>query len=213
MENSSKKRLTVILAVLIILAITAAGTLAYLTASQAGDKAVVNTFMAAGGGNLTDPDAPDPGFAFDVNKGFYLVESKAKYDGGQYSLEAAKTLTNQYDKVVPSMEIPKDPKLTVDLADGAEAYIFVKVTDTTNSIFTYAINSEWTKVAGTDNVYCYKNDIVSTDLTEVSILEGDKIEATDFAGGISDLGSLKFEAYMCQAGGFQDAAEAWNTAF
>ena len=213
MEDSSKKRLAAILAVLIILAITAVGALAYMTASQKGDKAVVNTFMAAGGGNLTDPDAPDPGFGLDVNKGFYLVESKAKYDGGQYSLEAAKTLTNQYDKVVPSMEIPKDPKITVDLADGAEVYIFVKVTDTTNSKFTYAINSEWTKIEGTDNVYCYKNDIVSTDLTEVSILEGDKIEAIDFTGRISDLGTLTFEAYMCQAGGFQNAAEAWKAAF
>ena len=132
---------------------------------------------------------------------------------GQYRLESTKTLENQYDNVVPTMEIPKDPKLTADLADGAEAYIFVKVTDETNQNFTYNIDSNWTKITGTDNVYCYKNGIVSTDLAQVSILGGDKITAVDFAAGTSDLGKLIFEAYMCQAGGFTDAADAWDKAF
>ena len=234
------------LALILVCSISVAGTLAFLTASQNGNKTVVNTFLAAGGGEIIDstptttvPEIP----GVELQNGFFLVESKAEYVNANYILDTdSKVIANTYDKVVPDMLIPKDPTLTVDLATGVDAYIFVKVIDKTfvdenAKNFTYEVTGDWTaiSVAGLDaseKVYVYKNAITTgvenTDLNAVPILV-EKTENTvkyqvKTASALVDTanetdgvqlgeGTLKFEAYACQAGGFTDAADAFTQCF
>lgn len=234
-SENRKKILLIVLAAILVIAIAAMGTLAYLTASLSGDKAVVNTFVAAGGGQVVDPTDPVPGPNPDddvtLDKGFYLVESKVTYANAKYTIEpdAKDVLKNTYDKVVPSMVIPKDPALTLNIAEGMDAYVFVKVIDSTGSNLSYTVDtSNWTEVSGVslganEKLYCYKNAIqtgtAEVDLNGVNILTDNRVTA---AGTLQDqdgstdglqLGELKFEAYVCQAGGFDSAAAAFTACF
>lgn len=237
-KKRNRRALQAMLAVVLLIAVAGMGTLAYLTASQSGENALVNTFVAAGGGSLVDPDPDpipdpgvDPGIEDKIDKGFYLLESPATYANGFYTLDktAGKVLTNTYDKVMPSMNIPKDPKLTLNLAEGAEAYVFVKVTDTTSGNLTYTVSGNWSEVTGVtlnagEKLYAYNGGKIltgteATEINGVSILTGDStasagtLNDTDAATDGMQLGQLKFESYLCQAGGFASAAEAFTACF
>lgn len=226
--SKRKKNLIVIMALVLVCAVSVVGTLAYLT--QKADP-VTNTFVAAGGGVIIDPDPdPDPDTGEDVNPNFYLLETPATYADGKYTLNtgAQLVLNNLYDKVVPNMTIPKDPKLTLNVATGADVYLYVKVTDTTANNLTCNLSADWTQVNGltlqaNETVYCYKNDVLTgidgKELDAVGILANDQVAAaaalsdTDMGTDGMQLGQLKFEAYLCQAGGFSSAAEAYTACF
>ena len=244
---NKKKVFLAVLALILVCSLSVAGTLAFLTASQDGNNAVVNTFVAAGGGNIIDPtptpgpDGPDiPDDIEGIDKGFFLVESQAKYYGKDqldedhptigYYLNSTDVLTNSYDKAMPNMSIPKNPTLSVDLVNDVEAYIFVKVTDETQGNLTHTVTSDWTQIStsGSETVYVYKNEIIvgadNFELSRVSILTGDTVtvknaeSADDFKDTDSttegiQLGELKFEAYACQAAGFASAAAAFSACF
>ena len=220
---NKKQIFTISIAVILVMLISVAGTLAYLTAKQDGDKAVVNTFVAKGNGNIIDPDGPEPPID-DLMKGFFLVESTATYDEDAltYTLADPKVLKNTYDKVALNTTIAKDPALTVNVEDGADAYVFIKVTNSLNDLLTFELTSDWVAVTGAANVYAYKTIVSGTtadavELNAVQILKDNVVtvaDATSF-GELENgaLGELKFEAYACQADGFADAAAAWTACF
>lgn len=232
-SNNHKRNLSIVLAIVLVLAIGAIGTLAYLTASLSGDKAVVNTFVGSGG--LIDPENPDPGPdpepGVDIDDGFYLLESAVKYENNNYAIDpdAKQVLTNNYDKVAPAMVIPKDPALTVNLVDGVDAYIFIKVIDTANSNLSYTVDSSiWTEVTGltlnaNEKVYCYQNAVqtgtADVEINDVGILTSNQVTAASTLNDIDgstdgmQLGELRFEAYACQAGGFASPAAAYTACF
>lgn len=242
--KNMKKPAMAVLAAALIMAVTVMGTLAYLKASQGGDKAVTNTFIAAGGGHLIDPDAPDPKPPVDpedpdkpvfddkgLNKGFYLLESKVDYDKqtNNYVDTGKKTLKNNYDKVAPQMNLFKDPVLVADIETEAMGYVFVKVinSDTKHNL-SYEVNTaDWTEVTGVtlgegEKLYCYKNAVQTGEDGEdirSEILRGNNVTIAENMEDINEneegmqLGELKFEAYICQAQSFGNAAEAFNACF
>jgi len=55
---NKKKVFLAVLALILVCSLSVAGTLALLTASQSGNQAVINTFVAAGDGEIIDPDGP-----------------------------------------------------------------------------------------------------------------------------------------------------------
>ena len=229
---NKKKFLLAILALMLVCSLSVAGTLAYLTASQNGAQTVVNTFVAAGGGELISGTTTEEALVDGLQDGFFLVETAVEYTDGAYAFakEGNKVITNTYDKVVPNMTIPKDPELTVDVADGADVYIFVRIIDTTAENLTYTRNDDWKEATGLpEGVYVYKNEIItgdaSTELDNIPVLTNNQVvvinagsenkeftDVDDQTAGLQ-LGELKFEAYVCQAGGFTDAAAAYNTCF
>lgn len=234
MEKAKKMRkpAAAIIAAALIMAVTVVGTLAYLTANQTGNNAVTNTFIAAGGGHLIDPDPdpeiPDPPAG--LQKGFYLAEHEVSYDTtkNNYKLGTALVKEGNYDKVAPEMILPKDPRLTVDIATDAVGYVFVKVTDTTKGNLMWEINTaDWREVTGVtlpagEKLYCYKNaaqtgiegkDIASAILKEDRVVVAGTMTDVNAAEDGMQLGNLKFEAYICQAQGFENAAEAFKACF
>lgn len=229
---NKKKFLLAILALMLVCSLSVAGTLAYLTASQNGAQTVVNTFVAAGGGELISGTTTESAPVEGLQDGFFLVETAVEYTNGAYAFVNAgnKVITNTYDKVVPNMTIPKDPELTVDVADGADVYIFVKIIDTTAGNLTYTRDTVWKEVTGLpEGVYVYNNEIVTggtgVELDDIAVLANEQVVAinagsenkqfTDVDSQTAglQLGELKFEAYVCQAGGFADAVVAYNTCF
>ena len=206
------KAMTLVLAFVLVIGASVAGTLAWLTAKT---ETVTNTFTSA---ELFANPATD----------FTLWEHEATdADGdGAYTLDNTKEVkANTYD-ILPGVDIPKDP--TVDVVNLEEhAYLYIKVTGTLPTGLSYTIDSEnWEALNETDypGVYVYKGTnadstskvIKATDTSKktftATILADNKITVASSYNGTADTGiTLSFEAYMVQAtGNGATAAEAWS---
>ena len=124
-------------------------------------------------------------------------------------------------KIIPGVNIDKDPKVTVK-KDSEACWLFVKVeeegTFVANKV-TYSIADGWTKGDGTNipaNVYYRAVDAVTSD-TDFAVLKDNKIYVSEELSK-SDIQSitaqpkLTFTAYAVQKDGIDDAATAWTKA-
>lgn len=203
------KVMTLVLAFVLVVGASVAGTLAWLTAQT---PTVTNTFTSAE--------------LFSDNGSFTLWEHKAEdTDGdGVYTLDNSTEVTSNSYNILPGVNIPKDP--TVDVVGLEEhAYLYIKVTSTLPTGLTYTIDSaNWTALSGYDGVYVYsgsnaENNIVKAtnaapETFEATILTGNQIMVADNYFGTSDGITLSFDAYMVQATGNGDsAADAWANTY
>lgn len=158
---------------------------------------------------------------------------------GDINIELTETKPeNQQAKIIPGVDIAKDPKVTV--VKGSEAcWLFVKVeeanwptpTETvgTNTVrkVNYAIADGWTKGDGTNipaNVYYREVNAVTAD-TSFYVLKGN----TEYPNGVVTVSEeltkaevnritaenqpkLTFTAYAVQKDGIADADTAWTKA-
>lgn len=123
-------------------------------------------------------------------------------------------------KIIPGVNIAKDPKVTVEA--GSEAcWLFVKVeeegTFVANKV-TYSIADGWTKGDGTNipaNVY-YREVAAANDANQkFPVLKDDKIYVSDTLTKIDISGistktpKLSITAYAIQKDGMDTAAKAW----
>lgn len=203
------KVMTLVLAFVLVVGASVAGTLAWLTAQT---PTVTNTFTSAE--------------LFSDNGSFTLWEHKAEdTDGdGVYTLDNSTEVTSNSYNILPGVNIPKDP--TVDVVGLEEhAYLYIKVTSTLPTGLTYTIDSaNWTALSGYDGVYVYsgfnaENNIVKATNAapktfEATILTGNQIMVADNYSDTSDGITLSFDAYMVQATGNGDsAADAWANTY
>ena len=222
-----KKIFFAAIAVVLIVAISVAGTLAVMTKTTGS---VTNTFTAKGG--IIDPEDTDA-FTLKEHEPTWNDTSK-KYTG----LSSTEKTSVTYDHASPKMEIPKDPTIKVNLMVDASAYLFVKVEDTTGGFITSSMASGWNATAvetGTNyKIYAYSTVLVGTENSAtnaeypaIQVLAGGtdtfttgKVTVTDYdesdttsltpaADGTITFGALTFTAYLVQAEGFDTAAAAW----
>ena len=125
---------------------------------------------------------------------------------------------NQQAKIIPGVDIEKDPKVTVK-ANSEACWLFVKVEEAGTFVankVTYSIADGWTKGDGTKipaNVYYRAVDAVKND-TDFAVLKDNKIYVSEELSK-SDIQSitaqpkLTFTAYAVQKDGIADAATAW----
>ena len=137
---------------------------------------------------------------------------------GDINIELAETTGDSY-KIIPGVDIKKDPKVTVKA--GSEAcWLFVKVeeegTFVANKV-TYSIADGWTKGDGTKipaNVYYRAVDAVKND-TDFAVLKDNKIYVSDTLTkiDIKDISTttpkLSITAYAIQKDGMGTAEKAW----
>lgn len=139
---------------------------------------------------------------------------------GDINITLGETTGSDY-KIIPGVDIPKDPKVTVK-KDSEACWLFVKVeeegTFVANKV-TYSIADGWTKGDGTNipaNVYYRAVDAVTND-TDFAVLKDNKIYVSEELSK-SDIQSitaqpkLTFTAYAVQKDGIDDAATAWTKA-
>lgn len=150
-----KRTLMVLVALVLVFGIAVGGTLALLTSKSAE---VTNTFTVG-----------------DIN--IKLDESKLKEDG---TLDTSNRVQQNTYKTVPGKTYPKDPTVTV--LNGSEAcYLFVKVTETNNTItgldgkvVSYTVDSSWTQYPGTTDVW-YRTVPAATADTPFQVLTNDQV--------------------------------------
>ena len=197
------KVMSLVLAFVLVVGASVAGTLAWLTAQTA---TVTNTFTSAE--------------LFSDDGSFTLWEHKAKDDDGDgvYTLDNSTEVTSNSYNILPGVNIPKNP--TVDVVGLEEhAYLYIKVTSTLPTGLTYTIDStNWTALTGYAGVYVYSGSNAESNIIKATnaapktftatILTGDQIVvASDYSGTSDDI-KLSFDAYMVQATGNGDSAEA-----
>lgn len=136
---------------------------------------------------------------------------------GDINIELKETTGENY-KIIPGVNIEKDPKVTVK-ANSEACWLFVKVeeegTFVANKV-TYSVADGWTKGDGTKipaNVYYRSVDAVTAD-TDFYVLKDNKVYVSEdlTKDDIKDLTgpTLTFTAYAVQKDGINDAATAWG---
>ena len=138
---------------------------------------------------------------------------------GKVKIALSENTGNDY-KIVPGVNIEKDPKVTVE-AGSEPCYVFVKVEESGTFVegkVTYSLSRAigWTKlegVEGVDNVwYIEAGGLVNPQ--SYQILAGDQITVSEdlTMEDIKQVGTkptLTFTAYAVQKAGSTNAAEAW----
>lgn len=145
---------------------------------------------------------------------------------GDINITLAESTGSDY-KIIPGVNIKKDPKVTVKA--GSEAcWLFVKVDEENWPTLTYVdgentvrkvnydIADGWTKGDGTDipaNVY-YREVAAKDAAQEFPVLKDNKITVSDTLtkieiNSISTKPKLSITAYAIQKDGMTDAAAAW----
>lgn len=196
-----KKKLTTVLAIVLVVALSVAGTYAYLTAQT---DTVKNTFTAAG-----------------LASKFTLDESKAtQQTDGSYTLDVNDRVQENTYSVVPKVNLAKDPTVHVKLEKNVGAYVFLAVDNNLGDGLTATIDdTQWTALNktytanGAEWTIYYKQLAGSATPAQVDInvLAGQQIVVGDTVA--EDCGNITFNAYLTQSAGFTSALDAWNNSW
>ena len=139
---------------------------------------------------------------------------------GDINIELTETKpTNKQAKIIPGVDIEKDPKVTVK-ANSEACWLFVKVAEEGTFVtdkVTYSIDDGWTQGDGTKNpanVYYRSVDAVKAD-ADFAVLKDNKIYVSEELSksdiqSITSQPKLIFTAYAVQKDGINTAAEAWD---
>lgn len=139
---------------------------------------------------------------------------------GDINITLSETTGDDY-KIIPGVNIDKDPKVTVK-KDSEACWLFLKVekkgTFVANKV-TYSIADGWTKGNGTNipaNVYYRAVDAVTRD-TDFAVLKDNKICVSEELSkrdiqSITAQPTLTFTAYAVQKDGIADVDTAWTKA-
>ncbi len=141
---------------------------------------------------------------------------------GDINITLAENTGSDY-KIIPGVNIAKDPKVTVKA--GSEAcWLFVKVEEENWPEFAdgegkvnYGIADGWTKGDGTNNIPAnvYYREVAANDADqEFPVLKDNKITVSDTLtkidiSGLSATPKLSITAYAIQKDGMDTAAKAW----
>ena len=123
---------------------------------------------------------------------------------------------NREAKIIPGMDIEKDPKVTVK-ANSEACWLFVKVEEAgtfVGSKVTYSIADGWTALTGQPGVYYREVGAVTADtgfyaLKDNVVKVSDTLTKEDIKN-ITTKPTLTFTAYAVQKDGIADAATAWS---
>lgn len=141
---------------------------------------------------------------------------------GDINIGLAETTGNDY-KIVPGVDISKNPKVTVEA--GSEAcWLFVKVeekdwptfkeTDNSTAKIAYGIAPGWTELEGVSGVYYREVGAVTADtsfdvIKDNVITVSENLTKAEVNTVVAVQPKLTFTAYAVQKDGVASAADAW----
>lgn len=186
-----KKTLMIMLALVLVIAMSVTGTLAYLTSTDE----VTNTFTY---GKLA------------------IILNEAPVDENGKETTGDRVKANSY-KLIPGHEYDKDPTVWVQ-PDSEASWLFVKVENgLVNIIDATTIEDQilakgWTALSGVANVYYKQADAVAEDAAakDYVVFDGFKLKGDAVVSNYANA-QIKVTAYAVQLDGFEnDVAAAWN---
>ena len=213
---TKKRTLLVVLAIVLVCAVSVMGTLAYLNAVA---DPVVNTFVAADAGE---------DFVGDLTLCEYLVETNAA--GLHVEDKSQTTAANLYDNVLPGTSLPKTVIVSVEDKSTAPGYLYVEIASQLDaSVYSWDVTANWLPLAVTGKnggtVYVYSVDgvnpaVITADLTVEGVLADNAIavaNTTDLklSNDPQALTTMKIYAYLSQStvNSTSDPAEVYDVCF
>lgn len=201
-----KKTLTIAIALVLVVALAVGATWAYLTSTT---NTITNTFVA--------------GKLFDQGGGIKLQEKAVTQNtDGTYVIaaDAAWQDTGINYVVQPGVDLPKQPAVKVN-GLTAKAYLFVGVKGDPKDGFTWSVDTDkWSPLMNGETQVekdGYKIWVLKTDAANGSydILTGNKVTVGKNLdpATLTDANDITFQAYICQAAGFDTALAAFNECF
>lgn len=201
LRKQRNRRIALTLCLMFVVAFASiGGTIAWLTANSGP---VVNTFTA---GDIT----------IDLNE--------HAYDPATNTLTNRVVKANDNYKIVPGVNLPKDPYVTVG-ANSEACWLFVQITPSANwsNKMTYSVDTTttqngavtpWKPLQGVNNVYYMQVDATTAEKTFTILNEDDDDNSITVSnqitkGEIIDTPTLTFTAYACQQAG-RTVTEAWD---
>lgn len=134
-----------------------------------------------------------------------LKEHEANLNNGIYKLDETKEVTgNTYEKVIPGVDIAKDPFIEVTIKDSEvtyELYIQVVKSDYFPDTVTYKLTDKWELVDAAKGIYKYKDVLNNPFSGTIKVLENDKLYVSEYYVGKDKNGknlefSLSFNAWL-----------------
>ena len=201
-----KKTLTIAIALVLVVALAVGATWAYLTSTT---NTITNTFVA--------------GKLFDQGGGIKLQEKAVTQNtDGTYVIaaDAAWQDTGINYVVQPGVDLPKQPAVKVnDLT--AKAYLFVGVKGEPKDGFTWSVDTDkWSPLMNGETQVekdGYKIWVLKADVTNGSydILTGNMVTVGKDLNPdtLAPANNITFQAYICQAAGFDTPLAAFTECF
>lgn len=202
-----KKTLTIAIALVLVVALAVGATWAYLTSTT---NTITNTFVAGklfdqGGGIKLQEKAVTKN-----NDGTYVIAENAAWqdDGIEYVVQ-------------PGVDLPKQPAVKVNNLT-AKAYLFVGVKgDKITGKFDWNVDTAiWSPLMNGDTQVTkdgYTIWVLKADVTDGSydILANDKVTVGKDLDPdtLTAANNITFQAYICQAAGFDTPLAAFNECF
>lgn len=162
-------------------------------------------------------------FTADLAVDVTLLEHKAeRKSDGSYQLGGEWVDKNTY-VVMPGVDIPKDPTITITTKSAIPAYLYVEIVDNSPSSVTYTLDDQWVKLAIPGRtVYLYNYDgaynFPAADAEgkiTINIIKNKVITVShtyDPAADTSDF-NIKFYAYLIQQQTGKTATDVFVAAY
>lgn len=152
---------------------------------------------------------------------FKLYESEAsRTELGDYSLVSDTEVSSNSYMLMPGVNIPKDPTISITGKSSVPAYLYIEVVDDiTDSAIHYDLTSDWTQVEGIlgpqgGKVYVYKEVLDgSVEDYTIGIIAENTIEVKEGLKHPGESFSLNFHAYMAQKNGDATADDVFTSTF
>lgn len=140
---------------------------------------------------------------------------------GSYKLSSEEVTKNEY-KVMPGVDIPKDPRITLAGKSSVRAYMYIEAVDNSPETVTYTVTSDWKLLYGVvgangGSVYVYAKDGEAAVLDKngetqvIDIIDGNKLTVSENYDGEGF--EIKFYGYMAQIADGKNAAEVFSETF
>ena len=144
----------------------------------------------------------------------------ARQADGSYTLSKTEITDHNEYIVMPGVDIPKDPTITIENKSSVPAYLYVEIVPSSlmpsDTRVQYALTDDWEKITVTDttrNVYVYKLSFSGETSQSIQILKDNKIIISEKYDPMSASFSLQFYVYMVQQDGSSTATELFNSNF
>ncbi|MCH5192188.1 MAG: hypothetical protein J1F23_08505 [Oscillospiraceae bacterium] len=133
-----------------------------------------------------------------------LLEHEAELNNGIYTLTKNEVTKNTYDRVIPGVDIAKDPFIRLDIASDVTFELYIKVVKSNPfpDTVTYELTDDWIEIDATNGIYKYKDafEAGTPFKGEIGILENDELIVSEHYVCDIKTFTLTFSAWLVQVG-------------
>jgi len=154
----------------------------------------------------------------DLAKEIEVFEHTISGNPDVYELTTEETTQGNTYRLMPGVDVPKDPYVRIKGYTGVNAYVYVElISDADPRYVTFSLSDKWVKLDSITNrkIYYYTGTLQAADLIELEILDGKGLTVNYGLPRKTDA-FIKFDAFIAQrtnAVSAADAAAVFNANF